>query len=125
MARNHIVISRHGTFSRGDEQPTVRMKTRIRVDSSSASRSLLLQGAGISVLDQFSLAEALQAGHLVRVLRNWTLPKGDVYAVIPPGRPCRPMSAPSSSFIASICCKNPGPGVEQWMRQLVCFQVCP
>lgn len=74
------------TFSRGDAQRTVRMKTRLQVDSSAALRSLLVHGCGISVLDQFSIAESLRDGRLVRLLTDWSLPRGGVYAVLPPGR---------------------------------------
>lgn len=74
------------TFTRpGSEPRTVRMKARIRVDSSAALLALLQRGAGISVLDQFSTADALRDGRLVRVLPDWLLPAGGVYAVLPPG----------------------------------------
>jgi DNA-binding transcriptional LysR family regulator len=64
----------------------VRMKSRIKVDSSISLRALVLSGMGCSVLDQFSVEEDLHAGRLVRVLAEWSLPKGGVYAVLPPGR---------------------------------------
>ena len=37
-------------------------------------------------MDEFSAAEALRAGTLVRLLPQWSLPRGGVYAVFPPGR---------------------------------------
>jgi DNA-binding transcriptional LysR family regulator len=37
-------------------------------------------------MDQFNAAPALQAGTLVRLLPQWSLPKGGVHAVFPPGR---------------------------------------
>lgn len=64
----------------------VRVTTRLRTDSVGALRALLLSGSGITALDQFSTAEALRSGELVRVLPGWTLPRGGVYAVYPPGR---------------------------------------
>lgn len=71
--------------SSGDVQ-AVQVKSRLRVDSPGALRSMLRAGAGISVLDQYSAQPELDAGHLVRVLGPWTLPRGGVYAVYPPGR---------------------------------------
>jgi len=65
---------------------TVRMQARLRADSASTLRALVEGGAGISVLDERSAADALRAGRLVRVLANWTLPSGGIYAVCPPGR---------------------------------------
>lgn len=74
------------TFARGDESRTVRLKTRIQVDSSASLRALLAHGSGLSVLDQFSITDALRDGRLVRVLADWSLPRGGVYAVLPPGQ---------------------------------------
>ncbi|MCD5328784.1 LysR family transcriptional regulator [Chromobacterium piscinae] len=71
---------------RDGEEETVRMRARIKVDSAASLRSLLLAGAGMSVLDSFSVQEDLRQGRLVHLLPQWTLPKGGVYAVFPPGR---------------------------------------
>lgn len=75
------------TFVSGNQEAVrVRMKACMRVDSSASLRSLLLHGAGISVIDQFSVEEAIRSGALVHVLPDWFLPPGGVYAVLPPGR---------------------------------------
>jgi DNA-binding transcriptional LysR family regulator len=68
------------------QRRTVRVSARLRTDSVGTMRGLLQSGSGISVLDQFSSDEAVQAGRLVRVLPGWTLPRGGLYAVYPPGR---------------------------------------
>jgi DNA-binding transcriptional LysR family regulator len=47
---------------------------------------LLQSGCGISVLDEFSAKPAIASGHLVRVLAAWSLPRGGLHAVYPPGR---------------------------------------
>jgi DNA-binding transcriptional LysR family regulator len=65
---------------------TVRVAGRVRTDSVSALRGLLQSGCGISVMDQFTCADALAAGKLVRVLPQWKLPRGGIHAVYPPGR---------------------------------------
>lgn len=73
------------TSARGQVR-TVRVGGRMRTDSGAALRGLLQAGSGISVLDEFSAAAPLQSGTLVRVLPGWSLPKGGVHAVYPPGR---------------------------------------
>jgi DNA-binding transcriptional LysR family regulator len=73
------------TSPRGQSR-TVRMHGRLRTDTAGALRGLLEAGAGVSVMDQFNAAPALQAGTLVRLLPQWSLPKGGVHAVFPPGR---------------------------------------
>jgi DNA-binding transcriptional LysR family regulator len=65
---------------------TVRMNARMRTDSVAALRGLLLAGAGVSVLDEFSAADALRTGTLVRLLPQWQLRRGGIHAVFPPGR---------------------------------------
>ena len=65
---------------------TVRMTGRLRTDSSATLRALIESGAGVSVMDSMSSAKAVSEGSLVRLLANWSLPKGGVYAVYPPGR---------------------------------------
>ncbi|RYF41964.1 MAG: LysR family transcriptional regulator, partial [Comamonadaceae bacterium] len=73
------------TSARGQVQ-TVRVNGMLRTDSASALRSLLQQGCGVSVMDEPSAAEALRTGQLVRLLPQWSLPRGGIHAVHPPGR---------------------------------------
>jgi len=68
------------------EPRTVRMNARLRTDSAATLRALVQHGAGISVLDQFSVEADLASGSLVRLLPQWSLATGGVYAVHPPGR---------------------------------------
>lgn len=65
---------------------TAHVKTRLRVDSPGALAAMLRQGAGMSVLDQYTAQENIAAGTLVRLLPGWQLPHGGIYAVYPPGR---------------------------------------
>jgi len=69
----------------GDTQ-TVHFRSRLRVDSPGAMRALIESGAGISVLDQFSAAEGIRSGRLMRLLPNWSLPQAGIHAVYPAGR---------------------------------------
>lgn len=73
------------TSARGQTR-TVRMNARLRTDSVGALRGLLEAGAGLSVMDEFSAEGALRSGTLVRVLPQWSLPRGGIHAVLPPGR---------------------------------------
>jgi DNA-binding transcriptional LysR family regulator len=68
------------------EAKVIHMKSRIKVDSPGALRALLRKGAGLSALDLYSAQEDLRSGALVRVLENWELPRGGIYAVYPSGR---------------------------------------
>lgn len=70
----------------GGERRTVQMRSRIKADSSGALRAMLRHGAGIGMLDQYSVADDLATGQLVRVLPDWQAERGGTYAVLPPGR---------------------------------------
>lgn len=75
------------TFTREDgESRTVRMNAPLRTDSAGTLRALLRHGAGVSVLDQLSAEASIARGELVRLLPEWRLPRGGIYAVHPPGR---------------------------------------
>ncbi|MFZ6754529.1 LysR family transcriptional regulator [Undibacterium sp. Dicai25W] len=65
---------------------TVHVKSRLQVDALNALLALVQNGAGISVLDEFTAQTAIDAGKLVRLFPEWSLPVGGVYAVLPPGR---------------------------------------
>ncbi len=70
----------------GGASETVRLSARLQTDSPTALRALLECGAGISVLETLGIGEALAQGRLQRLLPGWTLPRGGIYAVTPPGR---------------------------------------
>ncbi len=72
------------------ETRTVQVKSRIRVDSPGALRTLLQHGAGLSVLDQYSAQDGIGNGSLVRLLPEWSLRRGGIHAVYPPGRHVAP-----------------------------------
>lgn len=65
---------------------TVQTRARMKVDSSGALRAMLVDGTGISMLHQYSVEEDLRTGRLVRVLPEWSAPRGGTWAVLPPGR---------------------------------------
>jgi len=72
--------SRRGRIS------TVRVKSRLVSDSPDALHALAASGAGITVLTALQVADALRRGRLQRLLTEWSLPRGGIYAVYPPGR---------------------------------------
>jgi DNA-binding transcriptional LysR family regulator len=71
---------------------TVRMRSRLRVDSALALRTLVEDGAGVAVLHSLGAEAGLRAGRLVRLLPQWQLPGGGIHAVYPPGRIVSPLA---------------------------------
>lgn len=68
------------------ETRTIHFKSRMKADSAGALRSLIRHGAGVAVLDQYSARADIQSGRLVRLLADWSIATGGIYAVFPPGR---------------------------------------
>ena len=68
------------------ETKSIHVKSRLRVDSPGALRSLLQQDTGVSVLDQFNAQEGFSAKRLIRLLPEWSLTSAGIYAVYPSGR---------------------------------------
>ncbi|WP_255987621.1 LysR family transcriptional regulator [Chitinolyticbacter albus] len=69
----------------GDVQQ-VRMHGAIKVNSPQALHALLLNQAGIGVLPHYLVQADVAAGRLTRVLPDWQLPRGGIYAVYPASR---------------------------------------
>ncbi len=75
------------TFADADgAATTVHMNARMQVDSPGALLSMVEGGAGVSVLEELTIKAALRSGTLVTLLPDWSLPRGGLYAVLPPGR---------------------------------------
>ncbi|MEG0150945.1 MAG: LysR family transcriptional regulator [Comamonas sp.] len=58
----------------------------VSLDATLAVREAVRQGAGLSVLPDYVVAEDLQAGRLLQVLAPWSLPSGGIHAVFPAAR---------------------------------------
>ena len=81
----------HWSFSTASEEIQVQMRSQIKAGSTGSVIALLKAGAGLSVITDYSATALIQQGELQRVLPQWQLPKGGIYAVYPPGqfRPAR------------------------------------
>jgi DNA-binding transcriptional LysR family regulator len=65
---------------------TIALRTRLRTDSAGALRVLVREGAGLTIMDHYSVQHDLATGALVRLLPAWSAPHGGIFAVFPPGR---------------------------------------
>lgn len=74
-------------FSRGDrEKVTIEAKAFVHADKTPTTHACVLAGAGLSVFPDFVVASDIAAGRLVRLLSDWDLPAGGIYAVYPAAR---------------------------------------
>ncbi|KAA0588219.1 LysR family transcriptional regulator [Azospirillum oryzae] len=68
------------------EPRTVTTRAAIALDATFAVREAVREGAGLSVLPDYCVAEDLASGRLVPVLPGWSLPSGGIHAVFPAAR---------------------------------------
>jgi DNA-binding transcriptional LysR family regulator len=75
------------TFSRKEkERQSVTMQASIFLDATLAVRQAVFEGAGLSVLPDYVVADDLTSGRLIPVLSRWHLPPGGIHAVFPAAR---------------------------------------
>lgn len=74
-------------FSRGDLQERLIMPAAaIVIDATLGVLEAVRAGVGVSVLPDFTVQADLESGRLVRLLPDWNLEEGGIYAVTPPTR---------------------------------------
>lgn len=83
----------------------MQLQSRLKTDSSTSLSALLRAGAGLSVVEQYAVERELASGELVRVLADWRLPSGGIWAVYPPGRYVAPRVRVFTAFY------------KQWLQQ--------
>jgi len=68
------------------ERQSVTVQASIFLDATLAVREAVSQGAGLSVLPDYAVADDLAVGRLIHVSPQWSLPTGGIHAVFPPAR---------------------------------------
>lgn len=86
------------------QQMEVSMQSSIAFDATLAVLETVKQGAGISVLPDYAVADAISTGTLIEVLPEWQLPSGGIYAIFPQAR-FRP--AKVRAFVDLLVSNNP------------------
>jgi DNA-binding transcriptional LysR family regulator len=51
-----------------------------------AVRAAVESGGGFTILPDFAVRSRLESGSLIRLLDKWSLPSGDIQAIMPAGR---------------------------------------
>lgn len=75
------------TFSGQEGQTvTIDVNSAVTTDKTPAAYVCALAGVGVSVFPDYVVARDIEAGRLVRILPDWSLPAGGIHAVFPPAR---------------------------------------
>ena len=73
-------------FEKKGRKRTASFSSSLSVNTAHAARAAVLAGRGLGVLSRFDAEDDVAAGRLVRVLPEWSLPGGGIYAVFPATR---------------------------------------
>jgi DNA-binding transcriptional LysR family regulator len=74
------------TFQRDNANIEVTLKGRLRVSAAEGLRAAVLANTGIAIASEWMFAPEIKDGTIKIVLRGWTLPQIDLWAVFPASR---------------------------------------
>lgn len=70
-------------FERDGEQIAITARSVVMADTTPATMSCVVAGAGISVLPDFLAEPEIRSGRLIQLLSGWSLPEGGIHVVFP------------------------------------------
>ena len=88
------------TFRQGAVEATIRVSGRIRTNTASAIRQCVLADLGVAIVSEWMFGAELGAEKVKSVLRDWSLPPVEVWAIFPMGRQASAKARAFVSFIA-------------------------
>jgi DNA-binding transcriptional LysR family regulator len=68
---------------KGYATQSIKFTANIMANTSASVKAAVLAGAGFTIQPHFSVVEDIAAGRLIRLLPEWSLPGGGIYAVFP------------------------------------------
>jgi len=77
----------------------IRIAPQLITDQIVDHRDLILQGAGVGVIEAYAVRDELDAGHLVQLLPEWTLPDWPVHLVFAEHKPTAVVQAWCSGLV--------------------------
>jgi DNA-binding transcriptional LysR family regulator len=74
------------TFTKGSQSETITVNGITQLNITRAIKAYLMEGTAFSILPDFMAEDDLASGKLVRLLPDWSMRKGGVFTVTPPGQ---------------------------------------
>lgn len=91
LGKHHAIIYALGgganwPFKKADEDHPVIVNGRIRISAAEGLRESVLAHQGLTMASEWMFSPELASGAVREVMKEWTLPKQDLWAVFPTGR---------------------------------------
>jgi DNA-binding transcriptional LysR family regulator len=93
-------------FSRGEEQRTLRLPGRMRVNAAECVRELVMAGFGATVASEGMFRNELQSGAAIAALADWQLPPLALWAVFPGGYFVSAKARAFADFVQTALCRE-------------------
>src|ERR1700761_962871 len=87
------------TFVQGSAERNVTIKGRLRTTAAEGMREAVFAGIGLAIGSEWMFAPEIASGKVKRILRGWSLPPIDLWAVFPTGRNASSKARAFTSFI--------------------------
>jgi DNA-binding transcriptional LysR family regulator len=105
LARHSAVIYAQGgggtiwTFRKGSNEETVTLKDDLHVTAAEGVRAAVFADLGLCVASEWMFQPDLDSGRVKEVMRDWVLPKLDLWAAFPTGRRASAKARAFATFV--------------------------
>ena len=90
------------TFRKGGAELGVTLRDRVRITAAEGVREAVFAGLGLAVTTEWMFQPELASGRVREVLRDWTLPPIDLWAVFPTGRRASAKARAFVDFVETV-----------------------
>jgi DNA-binding transcriptional LysR family regulator len=89
-------------FQRDGTQIAVTLKGRLRVTAAEGLRAAVLANAGLAIVSEWMFSPEIADGTVKVVLKDWQLPRMDLWAVFPAGRTATAKARAFAEFVREV-----------------------
>jgi DNA-binding transcriptional LysR family regulator len=89
-------------FQRDGTQIAITLKGRLRVTAAEGLRAAVLANAGLAIVSEWMFAPEIADGTVKVVLKDWQLPRMDLWAVFPAGRTATAKARTFAEFVREV-----------------------
>jgi DNA-binding transcriptional LysR family regulator len=89
-------------FQRDGAQMAITLKGRLRVTAAEGLRAAVLANAGLAIVSEWMFAPEIANGTVKVVLKDWQLPRIDLWAVFPTGRTATAKARAFAEFVREV-----------------------
>jgi DNA-binding transcriptional LysR family regulator len=94
-------------FAKAGDTREIVLAPRVRSNALEGMRAAVLAGLGVAVVSEWIFTDELAQGQVSEVLMDWTLPRLDLWAVLPGGRQASTKARVFIAFVEELLAKTP------------------